>query len=222
MSACVFSRFQLRLCGEEEGGVFGGSEKRHSGLWWVLIRFQLRLKFVLKNKVAIQTDRPERSTNRVRDSIARPALWKYNIVSESYFSDGRARCNFKNIDSLIFFFFLSPVISFLIRWKKGQTQCVLPHVHCYVCVYNWLWHIYCFLGALTSGHSTPLPGFMNLDPSSPITSTEICHPLAKTAVFFALHYAFNLSLSRTAWGYLLLVTWWGPTAGFHFKQNTAG
>lgn len=26
-------RFQLRLRGEEDGGVFGGNEKRHFGLW---------------------------------------------------------------------------------------------------------------------------------------------------------------------------------------------
>lgn len=36
-SVCVFvsvsSRSQLRLCGEEEGGVFGRSEKRHTRLW---------------------------------------------------------------------------------------------------------------------------------------------------------------------------------------------
>lgn len=30
---CVSSRLQLRLRGEEEGGVFGGAEERHSGLW---------------------------------------------------------------------------------------------------------------------------------------------------------------------------------------------
>lgn len=29
----VSSRLQLRLCGQEEGGVFGGAEKRHSRLW---------------------------------------------------------------------------------------------------------------------------------------------------------------------------------------------
>lgn len=30
---CVSSRLQLWLRGEEEGGVFGGAEKRHSRLW---------------------------------------------------------------------------------------------------------------------------------------------------------------------------------------------
>lgn len=99
----------------------------------MLIRFQLRLKFVLKNKVAIQTDRPERSTNRVRDSIARPALWKYNIVSESYFSDGRARCNFKNIDSLIFFFFLESCY-FISYQMKERTNSVCASTRTLLCV----------------------------------------------------------------------------------------
>lgn len=70
------------------------------------------------NKVTIQTDSFDRFTNL--DTICVPwrydgilrqgeigavmltvpaALFKYNIVSENDFSDGRWRCNLKNIDS---------------------------------------------------------------------------------------------------------------------------
>lgn len=39
-SVCLSSRLYLRLCGEEESGVFGGAEKRHCRLWWVFINSQ--------------------------------------------------------------------------------------------------------------------------------------------------------------------------------------
>lgn len=44
---CVSCRLQLRLCGEEEGCVFGGAEKRHSTLWWVFIK-PLHFHFTVK------------------------------------------------------------------------------------------------------------------------------------------------------------------------------
>lgn len=37
LGTCRSFRFQLRLCGEKDGRVFGGNEKRYFGLWWGLV-----------------------------------------------------------------------------------------------------------------------------------------------------------------------------------------
>lgn len=97
----VSSRLQLRLRGEEEGGVFGGAEKRHSRLWWVFIKSLMQnghCKMII-HTVALR-DLPAWRCDGVLSQDKIRCRWSWRCLQHSEndvseFSDGRWRFNLK-------------------------------------------------------------------------------------------------------------------------------
>lgn len=113
----VSFRLQLWLCGQEEGGIFGGAEERHARLWWVSIK--ISIFFVIWNQICVlhifawgtQVLASWPTTKNKQDDNLKWQLTQSQTVSENYFSTQQMVMQFEKYSSMSFF-----------RWHKGWNR----------------------------------------------------------------------------------------------------
>lgn len=93
VSVCVSTRLQLRMCGQKEGCVFRGAEKRHFRLWWEFIYPHFYLSSHLtKTKVLLASRSGHGSKKDDKSSCGDFSAWavyRSTVKTWSYLKLGR-------------------------------------------------------------------------------------------------------------------------------------